>query len=192
MKKTSLILAVLAAFAVCACSTTKTVTLEDGTVVTETKKERKERQQRVDSFAHEKAAQAIVQRYFVITATQVRVGRMGYPVNGLNEDTNYLLMQGDGGIVQVAFNGPSPGLNGLGGITLPGEIKNFEISKGKKGDLYVTYSMVSSYMNADVNITLHRGGDKATATIMPAFGHDRIEIIGRLIPYRDKNIKIEK
>ncbi|MBR5102235.1 MAG: DUF4251 domain-containing protein [Muribaculaceae bacterium] len=198
MKKTCLLLAVLATFFVWSCASSKTSTAQAGddvTVVQETKKERKAREkqqkQRVDSLAHEKAVQAIVQRHFALTASQVRVGRIGYPVSGLNEDANYVLMQGDAGIVQVALGGPSPGLNGLGGITLPGNIKGFEITQGKNGDVYVSYSMISSRMNADVYITLYGGGDKATAQVTPTLGSDKIELIGQLVPYRNKDLKID-
>ena len=86
-------------------------------VKAETKKERKARQKReqqvTDSIAHIKAAEAIEQGYFVLLANNLSIGRMGYVVTDINSNANFLLVQNDGGIFQVAFNNGRPGFNGM-------------------------------------------------------------------------------
>ena len=71
----------------------------------ETKKERKERIKKdheiVDSIYHLKAELAAEDGYFVLQATEVR-NSYGHYELGLNDNTNFMLMQGDKGIFQVS------------------------------------------------------------------------------------------
>lgn len=160
----------------------------------ETKKERKERIKKdheiVDSIYHLKALHAIQDGYFVLQATQVRNSYGSYAL-GLNDNSNFLLMQGDKGIFQVAYNVISAGANGLGGVTLHGRISNIDIKGDKKGNAIVTFNMIGRSVNAYVTLTLFNGGDQALATIDPTLGRGQITLRGRLVPYRNDNIKIE-
>ena len=160
----------------------------------ETKKERKERIKKdheiVDSIYHLKALHAIQDGYFVLQATQVRNSYGSYAL-GLNDNSNFLLMQGDKGIFQVAYNIVSAGPNGLGGVTLHGRISNLDIKGDKKGNAIVTFNMIGRSVNAYVTLTLLKGGDQALATIDPTLGRGQITLRGRLVPYRNDNIKIE-
>lgn len=159
----------------------------------ETKKERKDRikkdHQIVDSIFNLKAAKAVADGYFVLQATEVRNSYGRYEM-GLNDDSNFLLMQGDKGIFQVAFNTVNPGPNGLGGITLHGNISKKDIKQDKKGNIIVNYNMIGSRMNASVTITIFKGGDQAIADIYPTLGNGRISLRGRLVPYRNDEISI--
>lgn len=159
----------------------------------ETKKERKERIKRghdiVDSVFHLKAARAAYDQFFVLQATQVNNGRGFYEL-GLNDNTNFLLMQGDKGIFQVAFNNMDAGMNGLGGVTLHGNIRNVNVKDDKKGNTIMTYSMIGRNMNASVSITIYSGSDQAVADIYPTLGYGRISLRGRLVPYRNDDISI--
>lgn len=159
----------------------------------ETKKERKERIKKghdiVDSVFHLKAKRAAYDQFFVLQATQVNNGRGFYEL-GLNDNTNFLLMQGDKGIFQVAFNNMDAGMNGLGGVTLHGNIRNFNVKDDKKGNTIMTYSMIGRNMNASVSITIYSGSDQAVADIYPTLGYGRISLRGRLVPYRNDDISI--
>ncbi|MBR5029828.1 MAG: DUF4251 domain-containing protein [Muribaculaceae bacterium] len=160
----------------------------------ETKKERKERIKKdheiVDSIYHLKALYAIEDGYFVLQATQIS-NSYGNWALGLNDNSNFLLMQGDKGIFQVAYNTMSAGANGLGGVTLHGRISNMDIKEDKKGNAIISYNMIGRRMNAYVTITLFKGGDTAIATIDPTLGRGRITMRGRLVPYQNDKIKIE-
>lgn len=159
----------------------------------ETKKERKERIKKghdiVDSVFHFKATRAAYDQFFVLQATQVNNGRGFYEL-GLNDNTNFLLMQGDKGIFQVAFNNMDAGMNGLGGVTLHGNIRNVNVKDDKKGNTIMTYSMIGRNMNASVSITIYSGSDQAVADIYPTLGYGRISLRGRLVPYRNDDISI--
>lgn len=160
----------------------------------ETKKERKERIKKdheiVDSIYHLKAELAADDGYFVLQATEVRNSYGRYEL-GLNDNTNFLLMQGDKGIFQVAFNNMSAGANGLGGITLHGNISRKELKYDKKGNTIITYMMIGRRMNASVTITLFKGSDQAIADVFPTLGNGRITLRGRLVPYLNDSIRIE-
>lgn len=160
----------------------------------ETKKERKERIKKdheiVDSIYNLKAINAMEDGYFVLQATQVRNSRGVYEM-GLNDNTNFMLMQGNNGIFQVAFNTMRAGANGLGGITLHGRISNKNIRHDKKGNTIFTYTMVGRRMNANVTITVFKGSDQAVADVFPNLGNGHITLRGRLVPYRNDDINIE-
>jgi len=160
----------------------------------ETKKERKERIKKdheiVDSIFHLKAINAIEDGYFVLQATQVR-NNYGHYEMGLNDNTNFMLMQGDKGIFQVAYNTMNAGANGLGGITLHGRISNKNIRYDKSGNAIFTYTMVGRRMNASVTITVFKGSDQALADIYPTLGYGHITLRGRLVPYLNESIRIE-
>lgn len=160
----------------------------------ETKKERKERIKKgheiVDSIFHLKALNAIEDGYFVLQAKEVRNSYGRYEM-GLNDNTNFMLMQGDKGIFQVAFNNMIAGANGLGGITLHGRISNKNIKYDKKGNAILTYTMIGRRMNASVTITVFDGSDQAIADVFPTLGNGRITLRGRLVPYLNESISIE-
>lgn len=160
----------------------------------ETKKERKERVKKdheiVDSIYHLKAEHAAQDGYFVLQATEVHNSYGQYEM-GLDDSTNFLLMQGDKGIFQVAFNNMSAGENGLGGITLHGRISKKQVKHDKKGNTIITYSMIGRNMNASVTITIFKESDQAVADVFPTLGNGYITLRGRLVPYLNEDIRIE-
>ena len=202
MKKINLILATLLTVMIAAPGMASAQTYDDVYVIeetapipaNETKKERKERIKKgkdiVDSVFHLKAARAARDQYFVLQATQVNNGR-GFFELGLNDNTNFLLMQGDKGIFQVAFNNMDAGMNGLGGVTLHGSIQNFKMKEEKNGNTTIAYPVVGRRMNASVMITIYNGSDQAIADIYPNLGYGRLSLRGRLVPYQNDDIKID-
>ena len=165
-------------------------------VTKETKQERKEREKRerqlTDSIAHIEALNAINDGYFVILADNLLLGKMSYMVSDINSDANFLLVQGDGGIFQMAFNNGHLGLNGMGGVTLHGSVRNMQKKTEKDGSTFITYNLIGSAVNAYVTITLMPSSDRVDATITPMMGSDRISMMGKLVPYRNDDITIEK
>ena len=159
----------------------------------ETKKERKERikkdHQSVDSIFNLKAVKALQDGYFVLQATEVRGSRGAYSL-GLNDNTNFLLAQGDKGIFQVAFDTPNPGANGLGGVTLHGRINKKNITQDKKGNVVASFDMVGRNMHASVTITVYSDSDQAIADVFPTMGNGRFTLRGRLVPYTNDKITI--
>ena len=72
-----------------------------------------------------------------------------------------------------------------------GEGPTYSGKGDKKGNAIVTFSMIGRNMNAYVTLTLFNGSDQALATIDPTLGRGQITLRGRLVPYRNENIKIE-
>lgn len=95
------------------------------------KQERKAMQARIDSLMNLKAQSAINDTAFVIEADEVTFKR-GYTVH-VTSNTNFIAFCGDKAVVQVAFNVPWPGFNGLGGITLEGSVSGYKKDYRQEG-----------------------------------------------------------
>ncbi|MBO4815005.1 MAG: DUF4251 domain-containing protein [Muribaculaceae bacterium] len=162
----------------------------------ETKAQRKahekEMRAQVNQLAHEKALQAMEQGYFVVMADRISDGRTGYTASGLSDNANFLLCQGDAGIFQVAYLRGAPGANGLGGMTLHGSVKGVRIKENKDGAVSMSYNMVGSQMNAYVTINLYKECDRVMVDVNPTMGRGSITLYGRLVPYRNAKIKIDR
>ena len=156
--------------------------------VKESKQEIKEREKRMrelqDDVAFGKASNSLRRGYFVLLADNIQFGNSGYRHYGINQRSNFILVQADDGIIQFALNTGSPGTNGLGGWTGKGTVRNKRIKYLKNGDVYMEYQLVSGKVNATVMITLFHNSKQAVADIV---GGPSIRVYGEILPYRDKN-----
>ena len=144
--------------------------------------ERREKELK-DSLAYEKAGRALAKGYFVILADRLLLGSQVYVAAQINSNSNFVLVQGEKGIVQLAFNNGRMGANGLGGMTLEGTVGNVKFDMDKKENLTYNYSLVGRDVNAHVSITVYAGTGRAMAIVTPTFGRDQITIYGKLVPY---------
>ena len=155
--------------------------------VTETKQEIKEREKRLrqfnDDVAYAKAYNSLRRGYFVLLADNIQIGNMGYRHYDINENSNFILVQGDEGIIQFALNSGHPGPNGLGGWTGKGKVLNKRMECNKKGDVYYQFDLSSTRFNVTVNITLYHNGKRAVAQVS---GGPNLTIYGEILPYRDR------
>lgn len=156
--------------------------------VKESKKEIKEREKKLrelnDDVAYAKASNSMRRGYFVLVADYVQFGRMGYRHYGINPRSNFILIQGDDGIIQYAFNGVNPGSNGLGGWTGKGNVRNKDYKVKDNGDVIFKCNLISGSVNTQVYITLYHNGKQAMARID---GTPEITIYGEILPYRDSD-----
>ena len=89
-----------------------------------------------DSIAYIKAVEALKAGSFVLEADYV------YFPNGItryvSSNTNYVQVDNNEGIVQTAFTNfaYSPGPNGLGGVTVEGNISGLNMKEDKDGNYY--------------------------------------------------------
>ena len=169
--------------------------VETAPIVKESKKERKEREkrqrQRVDSLAHVKSMGAIMRDYYVLLADEVGVGNMGYMEYGVQRSTNFIVVQGDKAMVQFAFHNGSFGANGLGGLTVSGRVTNKQVSQDKKGNVWITFHIIGSRVNADVNIEMYANCDYANAQVNATLGRERLQMNGRLVPYKNDDLHFD-
>lgn len=155
--------------------------------VVETEQEVKEREKRLrehnDDVAYAKAANSMRRGYFVLVADNIQIGNSGYRHYDISSNSNFVLVQGDDGIVQYALTTGSPGVNGLGGWTGKGTVRNKRIKFDDNGDVYYQYQLISGNVNADVNITLFHNSKRAVVRIT---GGVPITMYGEILPYRDR------
>lgn len=153
--------------------------------VQETEQEIKEREKKLrelnDDVAFAKASNSLHRGYFVLLADNIQVGRFGYRRYDINSNSNFVLVQNTDGIIQFALNTGNPGINGLGGWTGKGQVRNKRIKEKKNGDVYLEYDLVSGSVDSHVCITLYHNSNRAVADII---GPD-IKIYGEILPYRD-------
>ncbi|MBM6883832.1 DUF4251 domain-containing protein [Bacteroides caecigallinarum] len=142
--------------------------------------ERKAIQEKLDSLMYVEAEKAISNKDFTLEADKVefKYGQTAF----VNSNTNFVSVTGDKSVVQVAFNVPVSGPNGIGGITLDGNISNYEVKKDKKGNINVSMNVMGTGISALVNISLYSGSNKASVTITPNFNSNRLTLTGVIVP----------
>lgn len=133
-----------------------------------------------------KAIQALTDRQFVLEAERIdfKYGRFAY----VNANTNFISMHDDKATIQMAFNSPYAGPNGIGGITVEGRVSNIKMDTDKKGN--VTFSMMVQgvAVSANVLIKLPNGDNKCYATVTPNFNSNRIDFSGNMYAEEDSNV----
>ncbi len=140
----------------------------------------------VDSLMHQSAVAAIEGRQFVLEADKVifKHGETAY----VNTNTNFVLMNDDRGTVQVAFNTPFGGPNGIGGVTVDGNVSNIKMKETKRGDVNASFAVQGIGISAQVFLTLTRGSNEATVTITPNFNSNTLTLQGRVVPLEQSTI----
>ena len=142
--------------------------------------ERKAIQEKLDSIMFVQVEKAIIDRDFTLEADKVefKYGQTAF----VNSNTNFVSVKGDKSVVQIAFNIPASGPNGLGGITLDGSISNYETKKDKKGNINISMNVMGAGISAMVNITLYEGNNRASVTIYPNFNSNKMTLSGVILP----------
>ena len=95
---------------------------------------------------------------------------------------------GDRAVVQVAFNVPWSGFNGMGGITVEGRISQYERKTDKRGNVYLTMGVLGNGISAQLFITLWAGGNKASVSVQQNFYSGRITLNGVMVPFEESEV----
>ena len=124
--------------------------------------------------------EAIENKSFTLEADQVifKRGRTAF----VSSNTNFVTVNGNKGSVQVAFNIPVSGPNGLGGVTVDGNVSGYKVTTDKKGNIRLAMNITGVGISAQVNISLANGGNNATVDILPNFHSNRLTLSGTLLP----------
>ena len=155
------------------------------------KKEREARkalEAQQDSIAYLKAVEALKTGSFVLEANNVT-----FP-NGItryvSSNTNYVQVDNGEGIVQTAFSNfaYSPGPNGLGGVTVQGNISGLKIKEDKDGNYFYSYTIQGVAISATVFITLTGGTNQASVNISPNFNNNNMTMTGVLLPLDESDV----
>lgn len=106
------------------------------------------------------------------------------PSNFVTPSTNYVAINNGTGTIQTALDDTniySP--NGLGGVTLQGNVNNQELNIDNQGNIHYNYMVQGSNVSATVNIVMSPNSNQATAYITPNFGSGNITMSGSIYPY---------
>lgn len=164
-----------------ACILTSCKTAQDPARIAE-----KEAQQVIEKVQYDNALQALKDHEFVLEADRINFkrGRFVY----VSSNTNFVSVHRDKATIQMAFNSPYAGPNGIGGITVDGRTSNIKMDTDSKGN--VTYSMAVQGVAVSANVTLRMtyGSNKCTATISPNFSGNRIDFTGSLYHESESNV----
>lgn len=139
-----------------------------------------------DSVAFEKAVQALQSGNWVLEADNVvfRNGLMRF----VSSNTNYVAVQNGEGTVQTAFDNFVYSPNGLGGVTVQGNVSNTQLSHDKDGNIYMNFSIFGGAISATLNLTLTVGSNEASIYISPNFNGNNLTMNGNILPYDEATI----
>jgi len=143
-------------------------------------------QEAYNNALFEQAVKAIQENDFVLEADRIEFKR-GTPVY-VSANTNFVSMKEKRATVQLAFNGPYAGPNGIGGITVEGLATNIEMRTVKKGDVLFTMMVQGTGISARVDLRLLKGSNQCTATVTPNFNSNRISFTGKLYPTEESRV----
>jgi len=143
------------------------------TVKEESRKQKKAEQELLDQMFFDEAKQAIEMKNFILEADHVmfKYGTTAF----VSPNTNFVAVKGNKAVVQVAFNIPISGPNGLGGITVNGNIS-------------VSMNVMGVGISAQVNIRLNKGSNNASVDISPNFNSNNFSLTGSLLPMAKANV----
>lgn len=141
-----------------------------------------------DSVDFLRAEMAMERGHFVMLFSNVKMDAMAPVRFDISDNTNFIVVQEDFGILQFTFPGLYSGPNGLGGFTVKGRLGNVKMEHGKNGDVHYSFVIRDSGMSAQVFITLHKSGNYASAFINPTFGSMQTTAHGRILPYRNDKL----
>lgn len=146
----------------------------------------KAREKREEARAYADAVQAINNRKFVLEADRItfKRGRSAF----VTSNTNFVLLNGEKASVQVAFNGPYAGPNGIGGITVDGRVGEVKTATDKKGNVTCSFSVMGVGISAQVSIRLTHDTNNASVIINPNFNSNRLSLDGKVIPLSESSV----
>lgn len=151
-----------------------------------TEQETKEREKRLrelqDEAAFAKAANSLRRGYFVMLVDNVQFSNGGFLMTNMDQRSNFILVQNFDGIVQFTPMTNHPGINGLGGWTAKGSVRDKRIKYLDNGDVYMEFHLTSNWINTTITITLFHNSKQAVAYL----AGPNIRVYGEILPYRDK------
>ena len=149
-------------------------------------KEQQALQNRIDSAYWAESLAAIKDTTFTLEADRVvfKYGQIAY----VNSNTNFVSVNKKEAVVQVAFNVPFSGPNGIGGVTVQGSVGDYKIETDKKGTTTVKMNVMGVGISAQVWITMYKGTHEASVDIMPNFNSRNITLNGVLLPLAKSDV----
>lgn len=139
-----------------------------------------------DSIASVQARAALQNQDFVLEADNVTF-KSGNTVF-VNSTTNFISVKGNRAVVQISPSNFASGPNGVGGVTVDGMISGQKVTTDKKGRITYSMNVMGIGINAQVEIYMSPGTNRASATIYPNFNSNTIWVEGDIVPYENSNV----
>ena len=140
-----------------------------------------------DSIAFTQAVQALRNGSWALEASNITFN------NGITRfvtsSTNYVAVNAGEGTVQTAFNNTninSP--NGLGGVTLEGNVWGERMGMDAEGNVFFSCSIQGNGISAVIYVTLTANTNQASATVNANYSGNRMIFSGYLYPYNSAGI----
>ena len=139
-----------------------------------------------DSIAGIQAAAAVKNRDFVLEADQVTF-KNGSTVF-VNSSTTFISLKGDRAVVQISPSNFASGPNGVGGVTVDGMVSGMQTMVDKKGRTTLSFNVMGIGINAQIEVYMTPGTNRATATIYPNFNSNTVWVYGTIVPYENSTV----
>ena len=140
-----------------------------------------------DSIQHAQAIIAIRNGSWALEASNITFNNGA--TNFVTPSTNYVSINDGTGTIQTAFDNTnvySP--NGLGGITLQGNITNEELYADQDNNVHYNYLIQGNNVSATINIVISANSNQATANIIPNFSSRSMLMSGYIYPYNEAGV----
>ena len=139
-----------------------------------------------DSLASVQARAALRNQDFVLEAEsiQFRNGSTAF----VNSSTNFISVKGNRAVVQISPSNFASGPNGLGGVTVDGYISDIQTKTDAKGRITFSMNVTGIGINAEVEIYMYPGSNRASATVYPNFNSNTVWLEGSIVPYDNANV----
>ena len=134
----------------------------------------------------EQAVQALKNKDFVLEADRIEFKRGSFVY--VTPNTNFVSVKGEKATIQLAFNTPAAGPNGIGGITVDGTTSGVQMKTDKKGNVMYEMNVQGVAVSARVTFRMAKGTNKCTATVSPNFNSNRKSFTGNLYPSSESNV----
>lgn len=144
------------------------------------KQEQKEIAQQQANQQFEVARQALKDSMFVVEVDRI-IGQLGRTVY-VTPNENFVLMNKDYASVQLAVLSAFAGLNGVGGVTLAGQVSDVQERIDKHGNVTCQFRVQGNSISSTVIVTLYHGDNQVSVVMNSTFSNDRITFYGRLVP----------
>ena len=139
-----------------------------------------------DSVASVQARAALRNQDFVLEAESVQF-RNGSTVF-VNSNTNFISVKGNRAVVQISPSNFAAGPNGVGGVTVDGMISGMEVRTDSKGRTTLSMNVTGLGINAEVEIYMFPGSNRASATVYPNFNSNTVWLQGSIVPYENSGV----
>ena len=139
-----------------------------------------------DSLAYIQGKAALKNQDFVLEATSVtfKNGTTAF----VNSSTNFISLKGNKAVVQISPSSFASGPNGVGGVTVEGNVTDLQIRTDKKGRTTLSMNVMGIGINAQVEVYMYPGTNRANATVYPNFNSNTVWLQGTIVPYENSNV----